>query len=130
MIQMDNLIEKFIVLGSLQREGIFFKIEAERIRKMVIDMQREVEALESERSLLGCGIAEAENELAKQRYYSIQAESRRKNYSRRLQESEASLQEIWSSWRTLHSMVRIGAYHFRNLMTEIRQIRQQIVDLR
>lgn len=92
--------------------------------------QRQVEALECERGLLGSGCAEAENELSKQRYYAMQAESRNETYNRRLQQREAELQTIWSSWRTLHSMVRIGAYHFRNLMSEIREIRQRIVALR
>lgn len=97
---------------------------------MAIDMQREVEALESERSLLGTGVAEAENELSKQRYYATMAESRRQNYNRRLQQTEAELRKEWETWRTLHSMVRIGAYHYRILLSEIREIQQNITNLR
>jgi hypothetical protein len=97
---------------------------------MAVDIQRETEALEEERSTLGCAIAEAENEIGKQRYYSKSAESRKENYHRRLMTKEQELKATWEKWRTLHSMVRIGAYHHRNLVKEIRIVRQRIMTMR
>lgn len=114
----------------LVKETDFFKTEAARMKHMAVDIQRETEALEVERSTLGCAIAEAENEIAKQRYYATSAESRKQNFHRRLMKKEQELKDTWEKWRTLHSMVRIGAYHYRNIMREIREMRQSIMKLR
>jgi len=114
----------------LEREAEFLKTEAARIRHMAIDIQREAEALEVERSTLGCAIAEANNEIGKQRYYATSGEARLENYQRKMMLKEKELRETWERWRALYSMVRIGAYYFRNLGKEIRTIRQQIMGLR
>jgi hypothetical protein len=93
---------------------------------MAHDIQRMVEALDIERSTLGRTIAEAEAEISKQNYYANSSESRMEMYMRKLMLKEKELREIWEKWRALHSNIRIGAYHFRNIMTEIREIRLEI----
>ena len=100
------------------------------MKHFAVDVQRESEALESERTTLSLAISTAENDISKQRYYAAGAESRKQNYHRKLMKKERELRETWEKWRTLHSIVRIGAYHYRNIMKEIREIRQSIIGLR
>lgn len=54
------------------------------MKHMAVDIQRETEALESERTVLSAAIATGESEISKQRYYATGAESRKINYLRKL----------------------------------------------
>lgn len=98
------------------------------MKNLAYDMQRMVEALVAERIVLKKTVAAINSEMGKQLYYTTTAESRKEVFSRKMMSKEAELKEIWGEWRILHSKVRILAYHFRNLIRDIRKIRYQIFE--
>jgi chromosome segregation ATPase len=51
-------------------------------------------------------------------------------YQRKLMEKEAELRRAWGKWKELHSMIRIGAYHYRNIVREITDIRYNVIKAR
>jgi len=112
------------------RQAKFFTDEKHRLLKMAIAVKKQVHELETERSSLGTMIADAETVINKQKYFKNSAESRNNIYQRKLMLLDNELKEVAEKWRTLKSEIRIGAYHYRNILKEIREKRQELVNIR
>lgn len=125
-------MESFLSTGydRIIKETDFFTKHASRIKRLAEDLLRQVEALQLERSSLSCSVAEFDGELAKHNYYANNATSRRRVYQRQIMECEKALREVWDKWRVLHSTIRIGAYHYRNMIREIKIRRCEILEKR
>jgi len=95
---------------------------------MAYDMQRMAEALISEQFVLKKTVAAIEGEMGKQSYYANTAQSRVQVFSRKEMFKEQELMQVWEEWRVLHSKIRIGGSHFRQLVTDIRKIRVLIFE--
>ncbi|CAG7815765.1 unnamed protein product [Allacma fusca] len=129
--QKDEIIHiEALRYGRILKETEFFSKESQRIQRFAEDTQRQSQALQTERSRLGCFTAELQGELSKQNYYCTAAESTMGMYQRKLMEKEIELRQSWQKWKELHSMIRIGAYHYRNIMKEIKEARFHIFKAR
>jgi len=128
-LRMNHTVHYYSILGyrNLITLNEACKVENESIEKMARDIKQEASKLLKGRIELGRVIARFEEDLTKTKTMIDAVLVKKENIHRKYMEKKVKLKDLYEHWRVLHSMVRIGAYHYRNIMFQIHQIRDEII---